>query len=144
MDNLTKEQRKKNMQAIRSKETKIETFVSKALWNAGIRFRKNVKDLPGKPDIALKKYKTAVFIDSCFWHKCPEHFKRPKSNNSYWDKKIERNVARDLEVNEYYKTKGWNILRVWEHQLKTKDEREKTMTEIIEFIQAAKLRKLSN
>lgn len=135
MDNLTKEQRKKNMQAIKSKNTKMESIVCKELWHRGIRFRKNVKELPGKPDIAIKKYKIAIFLDSCFWHKCPLHFIRPKSNNSYWDNKIERNINRDKEVNNFYKQNGWHLLRVWEHQFKTKDTQQKVLDEIATFIE---------
>lgn len=135
MDNLTKEQRKKNMQSIKSQNTKMENIVCTGLWCKGIRFRKNVKDLPGKPDIAIKKYKIAIFLDSCFWHKCPLHFVRPKSNNSYWDKKIERNVCRDEEVNSFYHQNGWHLLRVWEHQFKTKHSQQETLNEIIKFIE---------
>lgn len=138
MDNLSKEQRKKNMKAIRSTGTQIETIACKALWSNGIKFRKNIKNLPGKPDIAIKKYKIAIFLDSCFWHKCPFHFKQPKSNQTYWNSKIARNIARDREVNEYYKAHGWNLLRIWEHQLKSKDERENTVKNIIDFIENAK------
>lgn len=138
MDNLTSKQRQKNMQAIRYKETKMEVIVSKALWNNGIRFRKNVSNLYGKPDIAIKKYKIVIFLDSCFWHKCPIHYKRPKSNNEYWDKKIERNVLRDKEVNSYYKEQGWSTLRVWEHEFKTKESREEIIDKIITFIKTAK------
>lgn len=117
-DNLTKEQRHKNMQNIRSTNTQIEKNICKALWNSGYRFRKNVKSLLGKPDIAIQKYKIVIFLDSCFWHKCPEHYKEPKSNLDYWLPKIERNVKRDKEINEYYKSKGWHILRIWEHEIK--------------------------
>lgn len=138
MDNLTKEQRKKNMSAIRSKETKIELLVSKALWKQGIRFRKNVCNMYGKPDIAIKKYKIVLFLDSCFWHKCPEHYKKPKSNNEYWDKKIARNVVRDEEVNKYYEKQGWYVLRVWEHDFKTKDIQTKTINRIITFVESKK------
>ncbi|WP_160725133.1 very short patch repair endonuclease [Bacillus sp. USDA818B3_A] len=115
-DNLTKEQRTKNMKAIKS-QSALENRVTKALWKMGFRFRKNV-NLLGKPDIALKKYKIVIFIDSCFWHCCPIHGNMPKSNKEYWEKKLERNKIRDLEVNKFYKEKGWNILRVWEHELK--------------------------
>ena len=134
MDNLTKEQRQKNMRAIQCRDTKIEVLVCKALWNNGIRYRKNVKTLPGKPDIAIKKFKIVIFLDSCFWHKCPLHFKRPKSNLEYWDKKITRNVERDKEVNNFYIDNDWHILRVWEHQLKNKKEIERTIKDIIDFI----------
>lgn len=138
MDNLTSAQRQKNMRAIRYKETKMEVIVSKALWNNGIRFRKNVSGMYGKPDIAIKKYKIVIFLDSCFWHRCPVHFKRPKSNNEYWDKKIERNVLRDKEVNSYYQEHDWHILRVWEHEFKTKESREDAINKIINFIETAK------
>lgn len=117
-DNLTREQRHKNMQNIRSSNTKIEKDICKGLWRMGYRFRKNVKNLPGKPDIAIQKYKIVIFLDSCFWHKCPEHYKEPKSNLNYWLPKIERNVKRDQEINEYYKSRGWHLLRIWEHEIK--------------------------
>ena len=115
-DNLTKEQRKKNMRAIKSQST-LENKVTKDLWRLGFRFRKNA-NLYGKPDISIKKYKIVIFIDSCFWHYCPVHGNMPKSNKDYWEKKLERNIQRDIEVNQYYIDKGWNILRVWEHDLK--------------------------
>lgn len=116
MDNLTKEQRKKNMRAIKS-QSALENRVTKELWRKGYRFRKNT-NLFGKPDISIKKYKIVIFIDSCFWHCCPIHGNMPKSNKDYWEKKLERNKVRDIEVNQYYKDKGWNILRVWEHEIK--------------------------
>lgn len=115
-DNLTKEQRKKNMRAIKS-QSALENRVTKELWKMGFRFRKNA-NLFGKPDISIKKYKIVIFIDSCFWHCCPIHGNMPKSNKDYWEKKLERNIQRDIEVNQYYKDKGWNILRVWEHEVK--------------------------
>lgn len=107
----------KQMQAVRSKNTKIELAVSKALWIKGIRFRKNVKDLFGKPDIAIKRYKIAVFIDSCFWHGCPFHCRMPKKNLEFWENKINRNRERDKEVTKYYLSNNWKIIRIWEHQL---------------------------
>lgn len=136
MDNLTKEQRKKNMCAIRSTNTKMENIISSELWNKGIRFRKNVKSLPGRPDIAIKKYKIVIFLDSCFWHKCPIHYKEPKSNKEYWLPKIERNISRDKEINEYYQSKKWNIMRIWEHEVKK--ELPETVEKIIEFISRSK------
>ena len=136
MDNLTKEQRKKNMQAIKSSNTKIEIKVCKKLWNMGFRFRNNVKSLPGKPDIAIKKYKIVIFMDSCFWHKCPLHFIQPKSNINYWIPKIERNVERDKEINKYYKNNGWHLLRIWEHEIKK--EFDETLLKIANFINQSK------
>lgn len=82
------------------------------------RFRKNVRKLKGNPDIAIQKYKIVFFYDSCFWHSCPTHGNRPRSNVEYWDKKLRRNIERDKEVTDYYKNIGWNILKVWEHELK--------------------------
>lgn len=137
-DNLTKEQRHKNMTNIRSTNTRIEKDVTKALWNLGYRFRKNVKTLPGKPDIAIQKYKIVIFLDSCFWHKCPEHFKKPKSNLEYWEPKIRRNIERDAEINQYYKDNNWHILRIWEHEIK-KTNFQNTIEKIKNFIETYKL-----
>ncbi|MFJ7729619.1 very short patch repair endonuclease [Neobacillus sp. NPDC097160] len=129
-DNLTKEQRTKNMKAIKS-QSALENRVTKALWKMGFRFRKNV-NLFGKPDIALKKYKIVIFIDSCFWHCCPIHGNMPKSNKDYWEKKLERNISRDLEVNKFYQENGWNLLRIWEHEFK--EDFNETVNKIAGFI----------
>lgn len=120
MDDLTPEQRRKNMQAIKSKDTRIEIALRKALWNRGIRYRKNYKLLPGKPDIAITKYKIAVFCDSDFWHgyDWENRSHRIKSNREYWIPKIERNMQRDCEVNELLIKEGWTVLRFWEYQIK--------------------------
>lgn len=123
------------MQAIRS-QSRLENRFSKALWHKGVRFRKNVKSLKGKPDIAIKKYKVVIFIDSCFWHACPIHGTRPKSNTEYWDKKLERNKERDLEINRYYQDLGWNILRIWEHEIK--EDMEKAVFKALCFIEESK------
>ena len=117
-DNVSKELRTKTMRAIRSKKTKLEEIVSKELWNRGIRFRKNVNSLYGKPDIAIKKHRVVIFIDSCFWHGCELHCRLPKSNKEYWVNKINRNKQRDKEVTNYYQNLDWTILRIWEHELK--------------------------
>lgn len=118
VDNLSKENRRKAMSSVKSKETKLETKVTKYLWTKGLRYRKNVKDLYGTPDIAIKSRKVVVFIDSCYWHGCPEHCRLPVSNNEYWQAKIERNAARDCKVTAYYRDKGWRVIRIWEHDLK--------------------------
>lgn len=119
-DDLTPEQRRKNMQAIRSKDTSIELRLRKALWDRGIRYRKNYKKLIGKPDIAITKYRIAVFCDSDFWHgyDWDNRNQRIKSNREYWIPKIERNMARDKEVNEALTKDGWTVLRFWEWQIK--------------------------
>ena len=110
----------------------MEDQICRALWSMGLRFRRNVKGLPGKPDIAIKKYKIVIFLDSCFWHRCPEHFKKPKSNTAYWEPKIENNVIRDINITQYYITNNWHILRVWEHDYKR--ELNNTVIKIAYFI----------
>lgn len=134
-DNLTPSQRTKNMQAIKS-VSKLENHVAGELWKRGIRFRRNVKTLFGKPDIAIKKYKIVIFIDSCFWHCCPIHGNMPKSNFDYWKKKLDRNKARDKDVNEFYKENHWNILRVWEHAFK--EDFDDAVNKIEDFIKCIK------
>jgi len=135
-DKISPEARSKNMSAIRSKNTRIEDRVAKELWKRGIRFWRNPADLIGKPDIAVKKYKTAIFIDSCFWHACSLHGHIPKSNTDYWTKKLERNQKRDAEVTSYYRNAGWNILRIWEHDIEA--DFSGTIERITEFIQLAR------
>lgn len=119
-DDLTPEQRRKNMQAIRSKDTSIELRLRKALWERGIRYRKNYKELIGKPDIAITKYRIAIFCDSDYWHgyDWENRNQRIKSNREYWIPKIERNMARDKEVNKALSRDGWTVLRFWEWQIK--------------------------
>ncbi|WHX66063.1 very short patch repair endonuclease [Peribacillus frigoritolerans] len=116
-DMMTKEQRRKNMQAIKS-ISRLEGIVSKELWKKGFRFRRNTKSLFGTPDISIKKYKVVIFIDSCFWHLCPIHGNMPKTNLEYWEKKLKRNQDRDREVDDYYRKNGWHLKRVWEHEVK--------------------------
>lgn len=130
-DVMTQEQRKNNMRAIKAR-SKLEDKVSKALWNKGFRFRKNRKKLMGKPDLSIQKYQIVIFIDSCFWHQCPIHGNMPKNNQEFWQKKLTRNMERDKEVNRYYKESGWNVLRVWEHDLKK--DFEGTVNAIADFI----------
>jgi DNA mismatch endonuclease Vsr len=120
MDDLTPEQRKKNMQAIRSKDTTIELTLRKALWKKGIRYRKNYKGLIGKPDIVITKYRIVVFCDSDFWHgyDWDNRKLRIKSNQEYWIPKIERNMKRDKEVTAVLVEQGWIVLRFWEHSIR--------------------------
>lgn len=117
MDNLTKEQRRKNMQRIKAKDTSIEIKLRKSLWNKGYRYRKNYDRLPGKPDIALTKYKVAIFCDSEFFHGKDWEVLKPrleKSNNSqYWISKISRNRERDDEINKRLLFEGWTVIRFW-------------------------------
>ena len=117
MDNLTKEQRRKNMQHIRAKDTGIEVKLRKALWNKGYHYRKNYDKLPGKPDIALTRYKEAMFGDSEFFHGKDWEVLKPrleKSNNSqYWISKISRNREHDDEINKRLLFEGWTVIRFW-------------------------------
>lgn len=125
MDNHTPEQRRKNMQAIKSKDTSIERILRKALWAKGYRYRKNYKKLIGKPDIVMPKYKIAIFCDSEFWHgknykECTDHI---GTNSEYWKHKIKRNIERDIEVNETLKAQGWTVLRFWDKEIIKETER---------------------
>ncbi|SHJ14252.1 very short patch repair endonuclease [Lutispora thermophila] len=122
MDVLTPEQRKRNMQAIKGKDTKIEIMLRKKLWEKGYRYRKNYKNLPGKPDIVFTKYKVAVFCDSEFWHgyNWEEKKKRLGTNREFWIRKIEKNMERDKRVNEELISDGWIVLRFWEKEIKKK------------------------
>lgn len=115
MDKLTPEQRRKNMQAVRASGSKIETALAKGLFAQGLRYRKNDKTVFGKPDLTFKKYKLAIFVDSEFWHGKDWETRKfdHKSNQEFWLNKIERNMERDIEVNEKLNAEGWKILRFW-------------------------------
>lgn len=134
-DNHSPEVRSYNMSRIRSKDTKPEEFVRKQLFAAGFRFRKNDKRYPGKPDIVLPKYKTIIFVNGCFWHhhdNC-SNFVLPKSKQDYWIPKLTKNKERDLNNQEELRKAGWNVIVVWECQLK-KDLREETIADLIRSI----------
>ena len=120
MDRLTPEQRHKNMQAIKNKDSEIELILRKELWKRGLRYRKNVKNVFGHPDIAFIGKKVAVFCDSEFWHGYDwEHRKADiKSRRDFWIPKIERNIQRDIEVTEVLKSDGWIVLRFWGKEIK--------------------------
>lgn len=115
MDNLTKEHRRKNMQAIKATGTGIEKILARALWAKGFRYRKNVKTLVGKPDFVIKKYNIVIFCDSEFWHgkDWGKTVKRIGTNKKYWHSKIERNIKRDKKVNSQLRKEGWTIVRFW-------------------------------
>lgn len=122
MDTLTTEQRRKNMQHIRSKDTKIEIILRRALWGKGIRYRKNYRDLPGKPDIVLTKYKIAIFCDGEFFHGKDWEVLKPRlekgDNSAFWISKISRNRERDDEVNKQLLFRGWTVIRFWGNDIK--------------------------
>ena len=115
-DVMTPEQRSRCMAAVKGKDTKPEMIVRKYLFSKGLRYRVNNRKLPGSPDIVLKKYKTVVFVDSCFWHghKDYKYFRLPKSNVDFWRHKIAMNIARDYANNIYLKLAGWDVIRIWE------------------------------
>ena len=120
MDVLTEEQRRKNMRAIKSKGTKIEKMLGKALWAKGYRYRKNNKDVFGKPDFTFNKYIIAIFCDSEYFHgkdwEVQKH--KIKTNTEFWHKKIENNIERDKLVNETLLKNGWHVIRFWGEEIK--------------------------
>ncbi len=118
MDNLTSEQRRKNMQRIRSKDTEPERIIAKELRRRKIYFTKNDSRIYGKPDFVFRRKKVVVFVDSDFWHGNPDRFVMPKSNLEYWQKKIENNKRRDVEVNQTLDNAGWTIIRIWEDDIR--------------------------
>ena len=121
MDDMTPKQRRRNMQRIRAADTQPEILLRKALWHQGIRYRKNDKRLPGKPDIVLTRQRIAIFVDGDFWH-ARGHQDHPgvqvASNQAYWQQKLSRNVERDKEVNDALTEAGWLVLRFWESDIK--------------------------
>jgi DNA mismatch endonuclease Vsr len=137
-DRFSKEKRHEVMSKIRGKDTQIEIKVRHWLFQHGIRYRKNCKDISGIPDIAIKKYKIAIFINGCFWHgheNCRyQHI--PKSNVDYWQSKINKNRARDQANFEILQNLGWSVFIVWECQIKLNFEStmENMLNEILEII----------
>lgn len=136
MDNLTTEQRHKNMKNIKSKDTKIEVVLRKELWHRGYRYRKNYNELPGKPDIVLTKQKIVIFCDSEFFHGKDWEVLKPRlekgNNANYWLKKIERNITRDQEINQQLNFLGWTVVRFWGKEiLNNTDECIKVIEETI-------------
>lgn len=119
MDSQTPSQRSKNMSAIKSTGTKDEIRLAKALWHLGYRYRKNNRTIFGTPDLTFKKLKIAIFVDSEFFHgKDWETKKKPITNADFWKKKIERNMQRDIEVNEYLIAHNWTVIRFWSNEVK--------------------------
>lgn len=120
MDNKTKKQRHDNMARIHNKDTKPEILLRKALWKKGIRYRKNYKELLGKPDIVVLRCHLAIFVDGDFWHGNPAYkSKNVSTNKEFWVNKINKNIERDKFVNEQLTEMGWIVLRFWESDIKT-------------------------
>ena len=139
MDNLSREKRSWNMSRIKGKDTSIEIMVRKYLFKEGFRYRKNDKRLPGKPDIVLPKYHTAIFIHGCFWHRHPgcKDATTPKSRTDFWKSKFSKNILNDSINQEKLKTAGWNIVILWECEINTRFE--ETMTRLITYLRSLEI-----
>ena len=132
-DVLTPEQRRYNMSRIHGKDTKPEELVRKYLFSRGFRYRKNDPRFPGKPDIVFPKYKTVIFVNGCFWHRHPlcKYAAVPKTNAEFWQKKLDTNVANDKKHYKELEDMGWNVIVIWECQLK-KAQFSQTMDQVIQ------------
>ncbi len=131
MDTLSKQQRHNNMASIKGKNTKPEMIIRRYLWHCGFRYRVNYPRLPGHPDIVLRKYRTCIFVNGCFWHghEGCRHYVVPKTNTDFWARKIIRNKERDKETQQQLARMGWHCITVWECELK-KDRREQTLASL--------------
>ena len=127
-DILTPQQRHANMVAIHGKNTKPEAIVRKWLWGRGYRYRLNHRKLPGKPDIVMRKYRTCIFVNGCFWHghEGCRYYTKPKTNTEFWVNKVKRNKERDKTVKHQLTSMGWHSITIWECELKSA-KREKTL-----------------
>lgn len=118
MDTFSPEKRSEIMKRIKSSNTSIEIKIRKELWRNGVRgWRLHPKDILGKPDLVFRSKRLAVFIDGCFWHGCPICDRIPKSGDTYWQNKISRNMARDINNSEHLHDLGWIVMRFWEHEI---------------------------
>jgi len=126
------------MSRIKGRKTKPEEIIAKYLFSQGFRYRRNVKKLPGTPDIVLKKYKTVIFVNGCFWHihEGCKYFVWPKDNSEFWKNKLLANKERDEKEKKGIEELGWKVIVVWECQLK-KAERERTLNWLVEKIREA-------
>ena len=115
-DRLSASVRSKVMSNIQGRNTKPEIILRRRLWHAGLRYRVHVR-IPGSPDIVFRRQKIAVFVDGCFWHGCPIHYKRPTSNQPFWDNKLRENMERDERVDRSLIDDGWVVLHYWEHEI---------------------------
>jgi len=105
------------MARVRSRDTDAELVLRRALWHAGLRYRVLVRELPGTPDLVFMRARVAIFIDGCFWHGCPIHYREPKRNSWFWKEKLVRNQARDCRVDSELSEMGWAVVRLWEHDI---------------------------
>lgn len=138
MDTFTKEKRSEIMSRVKGKDSKLELQLRRELTKANLRYRKHVTRLPGKPDVAFIGRRIAIFVDSCFWHCCPEHGTIPATNRKFWRDKLRGNYERDHAVNLEYEQMGWMVVRIWEHDFKK--DGEKVTRELIKTIRSVELR----
>ncbi|MBR4607140.1 MAG: DNA mismatch endonuclease Vsr [Lachnospiraceae bacterium] len=124
-DTLTRDKRSWNMSRIRGKDTKIEVMVRSYLFSHGFRFRKNVSNMPGKPDIVMPKYKTVIFVHGCFWHRHSACKKctTPDTNKEFWLEKFNKNIQNDLKHRQILEKKGWNVIVLWECEIENDFDR---------------------
>lgn len=136
-DIKSSEARSYNMSRIRCKDTKPEEIVKKYLFSKGFRYRKNDKKLPGTPDIVLPKYKTVIFVNGCFWHGHQEckYFVWPKNNADFWKQKIEANIQRDAKKHAQLKELGWNVIVIWECELRS-NVKDRTLDTLVKMLHA--------
>lgn len=135
-DVMTPEQRSRCMAAVKSRDTKPEMIVRRYLFARGLRYRVNNRKLPGSPDIVLRKWRTVVFVDGCFWHghEGCRYYRLPKTNADFWRQKIAMNIARDYANGVELRLAGWQVIRVWECDIMTKGRREATLTRLYDQI----------
>ncbi len=122
-DVFSRTKRSEVMRAVKGKNTRLEVLFRKALWRRGFRYSTNSRKYFGTPDIVLLKYKTVIFVDSCFWHGCRRHCRLPAVRIGFWRNKIETNRARDKKVTSFYRRQGWAVFRLWEHDIKKSIDR---------------------
>ena len=132
----TTKQRSKTMSKIRGKNSLPEMLLRRALWQQNIRFRIHRKDLPGRPDLVIEKYQLAIFVDGDFWHGYNWHIRKPKTNTSFWIPKIERNMQRDIFVNEQLAEMGYTVMRFWEHEVK--ENLHTCVNQVMLYVEAAR------
>jgi DNA mismatch endonuclease, patch repair protein len=141
VDIYSKEKRSKIMSKIKGKETKPEILIRKFLFSEGFRYRINDERYPGKPDLVLPKYKTVIFIHGCFWHghEGCKASKLPATNAEFWEKKISDNIVRDRKNVEKLEDEGWNVITVWQCEIKSKAKREERLKFLVEQILKGKI-----
>jgi DNA mismatch endonuclease (patch repair protein) len=135
MDRITKDRRSAVMSSVKREGTRLEAAFAQGLAARGLTgFEEQPAGIPGRPDFVHRAARVAIFIDSCFWHGCPQHLRRPSSNTDYWQQKIARNQARDRRVTAELRESGWRVLRVWEHSVRNPRALKWWLTRIAHFV----------